>query len=172
MTRNSFMSAVVLLALAAFNPGSGELRAQELPPETASQLRQALVTWLECEECTEGELEALQKFGQAAVPALGHVLARGPSAASRERVRRHLETSYAGILVTAKKTDEKVELSQEEYVKYYLGNYVGNYQVRSAQALATIGGEEARRHLGAAISSKTLRADVQSAVEAAAKGAR
>jgi hypothetical protein len=172
MTRNSILSAAVLLALAAFNPGSGALRAQELPPEAASQLRLALVTWLECEECTEGELEAVQRYGAAAVPSLGHVLARGPSAASRERVRRHLESSYADILVAAKKGDEKVELSQEEYVKYYLANYVGNYQVRSAQALAAIGGEEARKLLATAIASKTLRDDVQAAVEAAAKGSR
>jgi hypothetical protein len=79
---------------------------------------------------------------------------------------------YAGILAAAKNSEEKVEVSQEEYLKHYLENYVGNYQVRSAQALAAIGGADARKHLAAAVSRKTLREDVQADLGKPQGGAR
>jgi hypothetical protein len=168
MTRN-FTVPAALLMLAAFNPGA---YAQDVPPDQAAEARRTIVSWLECEECTEGELEAVQKLGSAAVPTLGATLASGPSAASREKVRRHLETSYVGIAEYAKKSGDKLEISQEEYVKYYLENYAANYQVRSAQALAAIGGDEARKLLATQIKRKSARDDVQSAMEEAARGAR
>jgi hypothetical protein len=177
MTRNSIVSAAVILTLALFATAGQQALAQEAPrelsPEQAAEVRRAVVAWLECEECEEGQLEAVQKLGSAAVPTLGATLERGPSAASRDRARRHLEDSYAKIAEHVKKyPEQKLEVSQEEYVKIYLENYVANYQVRSAQALSAIGGEQARKLLETAVVKKSSRGDVQSALEAAAKVAR
>jgi hypothetical protein len=176
MTRNSIVSAVVL-TLAIFVTGSRAVVAQDaprqLPPELAAEVRQAVVAWLECEECEEGQLEAVKKLGSNAVPTLGATLERGPSGASRERTRRHLEDSYVKIAEHVKKnSEEKLDVSREEYVKIYLENYTANYQVRSAEALAAIGGAEARRLLADAAARKGARADVRAAIEAAAKSAK
>jgi hypothetical protein len=177
MTRNSIISAAVVLTLAIFVTGSQVAVAQDaprdLPPEQAAEVRHAVVAWLECEECEEGQLEAVKRLGVNAVPTLGATLERGPSSASRERARRHLEESYVKIAEHVKKNpEEKLEVSQEEYVKLYLENYTANYKVRSAEALAAIGGEQARKLLAEAAASKGSRADVQAAIEAAAKSAK
>lgn len=177
MTRNSIVSAAVVLTLAILVTGSRDAVAQvsprDLSPEQATEVRHAVAAWLECEECEEGQLEAVKKLGSSAVPTLGATLERGPSAASRSRVRRHLEDSYGKIAEYVKKNpEEKLEVSQEEYVKIYLENYAANYRVRSAQALAAIGGDEARKLLSAAAVKKSSREDVQAAIEAAAKSAR
>lgn len=177
MTRNSIISAAVILTLALFVTGGPQALAQDAPtelsPEQAAEVRRAVVAWLECEECEEGQLEAVQKLGVAAVSTLGATLERGPSAASRERARRHLEDSYGKIAEHVKKyPEQKLEVSQEEYVKIYLENYAANYKVRSAQALASIGGEQARKLLALAAEGKSQREDVRVAIEAAAKSAR
>ena len=177
MTRNSIVSAAVVLALAILVTGTPEAVAQdaprELPPERAAEDRRAVIAWLECEECEEGQLEAVRKLGAQAVPTLGATLERGPSAASRDRARRHLEDSYAKIAEYVRKNpEEKLDVSQEEYAKIYLENYSANYQVRSAQALAAIGGDEARKLLSTAVARKSQREDVRAAIESAAKSAR
>lgn len=177
MTRNSIISAAVVLTLATLATGTQSVLAQtaprELPPEQAAEVRHAVVAWLECEECEEGELAAVQRLGSNAVPTLGATLERGPPAASRARVRRHLEASYVKIEEHVRKNPaEKLEVSQEEYVKIYLENYTANYRVRSAQALAAIGGDEARKLLSTAAVKKSSREDVQAAIEAAAKSAK
>lgn len=176
MRRKSIVSAAVL-ALAIVVTGNHAALAQDaprdLPPEVAAEVRQAVVAWLECEECEEGELEAVKKLGANAVPTLGATLERGPSAASRERARRHLEDSYGKIAEYVKKNpEEKFDVSREEYVKIYLDNYAANYRVRSAQALSAIGGEQARKHLADAAATRSQREDVRAAIEAAAKASK
>jgi hypothetical protein len=177
MTRKFIVSAAAVLALAIVVTGTQPVLAQiaprDLPPEQAAEVRRAVVAWLECEECEEGQLEAVKKLGSTAVPTLGATLERGPSAASRALVRRHLEDSYVKIAEYVRKNpEEKLEASQEEYVKIYLENYAANYRVRSAQALAAIGGDDARRLLVTAAAAKAAREDVQVAIEAAAKSAK
>jgi hypothetical protein len=160
---------VVLAALATAPLAFG----QEMPAGQALEVRQAVVAWLECEECTEGQLEGVLKLGALAVPSLGAALERGPSPASLERNQIHLEQTYRNLVEYARTHDEvKVELKEEEYVKLYLENYRANYGVRAAEALGKIGGEAARKHLDNA-SKLGLRADVQAAVkESAGKIAR
>lgn len=50
-------------------------------------------------------------------------------------------------------------------MKVYLENYKANCQVRSAQALSAIGGEEARKALETAVSRKSVREDVKADFE-------
>ncbi|HEU5134993.1 MAG TPA: hypothetical protein VFU13_07600 [Steroidobacteraceae bacterium] len=143
--------------------------AAELPPEQSLAIRQAVVAWLECEECTEGELEVVARYGELAVPTLGAALERGPSPASLEKYQLHLESTYQKMVEYARTHEEiKLEQSQDEYVKMYLENYRANYAVRSAEALRKIGGRDASRFLEAA-SKRKMREDVDTAVLKAAR---
>jgi hypothetical protein len=135
-----------------------------LSPEQAAQARRIIVAWLECEECESGELEAVAKLGNTAVPTLTATLRGGPSAASREKLRLHLVATYGRLRKEGETHREmRVAQSEEAYVQTYMENYVALYQVRSAQALAAIGGEEARRALETAAKAG-LRQDVADAV--------
>ena len=143
--------------------------ATELTPEQSLELRKAVVTWLECEECTDGELERLLKYGEVAVPTLAAVLDRGPSPASVEKYRLHLESSYRNLVEYSRTHDDvKIDQGEDEYMKQYLENYQAHYAVRSAQALSKLGGVEARRSLEAA-SQRKMRDDVNQVVQESLK---
>lgn len=142
--------------------------SQEVPPDEALALRQAVTAWLECEECTEGQLEKLAKFGEQAVPSLAAALERGPSPASLERLQMHLERNYREMSVYAETHDEvKMDMKLEEYVKIYLENYVAGHRARAAEALGKIGGEGAKAQLEAASRLK-LRSDVLAVIKESA----
>lgn len=144
------------------NQGSGQVK---LSPEQATEARKTIVTYLECEECEEGELEAVVKLGQAAVPTLAATLRGGPGVANRELLRRQLQDTYKKLKEYEKThPNSKVSQSEEEYVKTYSENYVALYQSRAATALAAIGGPDARKALEEA-SGLPLRADVKAAVK-------
>jgi hypothetical protein len=143
---------------------AAESARPSLSPEQAAAARRIIATWLECEECESGELEAVVKLGNVAVPTLAATLRGGPSAASREKLRRHLVTTYGQLRKEGETHREmRIEQSEQAYVQTYMENYVALYQVRSAQALAAIGGDEARRALETA-GGASLRKDVADAV--------
>lgn len=138
--------------------------SQELKPEQALQLRQAVTAWLECEECTEGQLAAVLKQGELAVPSLGAALERGPSPASLERLQLHLERNYREMAEYARTHDEVKMLGEKEYLQIYLDNYRANHAARAAEALGKIGGANAQKILEGA-SKLALRADVLQVVQ-------
>lgn len=146
--------------------GPGGVDPSRLTPEQKAEARRTIVAWLECEECTEGQLEAVVKLGAAAVPSLAASLREGPSQANREVLRRNLAATYRELKEYERTHPEaKVTLSEEEYVRTYMENYVALHQTRSAKALGAIGGPEARRALEEA-SRAQLRDDVKNAVQA------
>lgn len=135
-------------------------------PEEAVKIRRSVVTYLECEECTAGELEAVVRLGRTAVPTLSASLREGPSNVQRELLRRHLTRTYRRLKEQERTRPEAKPLQSEEfYVKLYTDNYVALHQSRAAWALAAIGGPEARRALEEA-SRRPLRGDVQKMVKA------
>jgi hypothetical protein len=135
-------------------------------PEEATQIRQAIVTYLECEECMDGESEAVVKLGRKAVPTLAAALSEGPSNVQLELLRRHITTTYRKLKEYELTHPETRPLQSEEfYVKLYTNNYVALHQSRAAMALGAIGGAEAKRALEEA-TRMSLRADVQAAVKA------
>jgi len=141
-----------------------------LSPAEASAARHTIMAWLECEECEEGELEGVVRLGRVAVATLGATLNQGPSPASREELRLHLVDTYQKLSEYARSHPEAtMSMAEDEYVRTYMDNYVALYRVRSAQALAAIGGPEARRHLQRA-SEQELRADVKSVVAESIRG--
>lgn len=149
--------------------GIATFAASEVPPEQALAVRKVVVAWLECEECVDKELAAVLELGELALPTLGAALERGPSPASLEKYRIHLESTYKKMIEYARTHSEvKIEGTEEEYVKVYLENYQANYAVRSAQALSKLGSPEARRLLDAA-GKRKQREDVSVVIQESAK---
>jgi len=147
-------------------PAAGGVDINRMTPEQKAEARRAIVAWLECEECTEGQLEAVVKLGAAAVPSLAASLREGPSPANREVLRRNLIANYRELKEYERSHPEaRVAMTEEEYLRTYMENYVALHQTRAAKALGAIGGPEARRALEEATRGQ-LREDVMSAVRA------
>jgi len=143
-------------------------------PTTAEQQRakDALVTWLECEECTDGELEAVVGCGRMILPSLVRTLELGPAPAQTERLRLHLEKTYDQLVAYEKTHPEaKVGMSRSEYLRTYLDNYRTQYKVRAGIALGALGGPDAKKALKEAI-SQAERADLREALDRALRTAR
>jgi hypothetical protein len=157
----------ILLALCLWAPKCQKSgTTPTLPPEQATQVRHAIVTYLECEECEEGELEAVVKMGQVAVPSLVATLLEGPSQANLELLRRNLTTTYRRLKEYEQTHPEaKISGSEADYVKSYTDNYIARYRSRAATALGSIGGLDAKRALEEA-GNKSLREDVRAAIKA------
>jgi hypothetical protein len=127
--------------------------------ERAVEIRSTVVAWLDCEECSDGELSAVVKLGDAAVPSLAASLRDGLAPARREQLRRHLEESYTRL-------PDRSRASMDVYVQRYTDNMVALHQVRAATALSIIGGPAARRALEDA-QAGAYRDDVKQSIKAA-----
>lgn len=135
--------AAVALASCVPPGGGGETAAQD-----STRIVETLTTWFECEECQEGELAAVTKYGERVVPTLTAVLNNGLSPATRENLRLVFEERYDTLAARARtKENAPVRGTKAEFVGRYLSNFDAQYRVRAAQALAAIGGQSARSAL-------------------------
>jgi hypothetical protein len=129
-------------------------------PEQAAAARRTIAAWLECEECTDGELAAVVALGPLATPTLAATLRDGPSPAARELERRELLARHAELVAYARShPGARFETPPADFVAAQLANAVARYQVRSARALAELGGADAERALAEAL-ARPLREDV------------
>jgi hypothetical protein len=150
-----------ILALAA---GCADIPASQ--PQ--AHFQRTMAAWFECVECRDGELDAVTRLGQAAVPTLAAALRDGPSAARREEARRQSSGFYRRLAHYAQTHPEaRLKLSEAEYVELYLGNMVARTQIRAAAALGEIGGSAALGALENARRSADRR-DVGIEIESAA----
>jgi hypothetical protein len=117
-------------------------------PTTAE--RNTVRRWLLCEECSEGELDAVVALGDRVTGVLAEAL-KGPPRSYRENVRRQAEAMYDRIT--------GARLSQQQYVGHFVDNYVATYQSRSVVALQRIGTPRAHAVLLAALQSDTIYRD-------------
>jgi hypothetical protein len=121
------------------------------PSDTANVMRTVL-TWLECEECIDGELKAVIRLHNIAVPHLSTALREGPSPSSLEIYRRELMRSYTRMVQYHGSTaSSQLAMTPDEYRALHLGNYVRLYQIRALTALSMIGGTTATVALGSAL---------------------
>jgi hypothetical protein len=156
--------AVLALALTSIQCKGGT--AVQMTPEESAQALGALTTWLECEECEEGELEAVRKYGEAVVPNLAAVASGGLAPASRALVREQLEARYDALAEQGRRdTAFAPRGTRDEFVALYLGNLDAQYRIRAARALGAIGGARARSALERAM-GRTQREDVRTAMAA------
>jgi len=128
--------------------------------ETGQDAADAVGAWLNCEECEDGELNAVLALGDTALPSLRQALLQGPSAAELEEARSHLMASYDGILPYWPAESGSPPPTRDEYVRMYLSNLVARYQKRAMIALETLGGRQAIQALEEALREE-LRDDVR-----------
>lgn len=130
--------------------------------EPTAEERSIVRRWLLCEECREGELDAVVALRDRATGALGEAL-RGPPASGRQNIRDQARAMFDRI-------PGGLASNQQQYVDRFLANYVASYQSRSAVALGLIGTPAARAILLEALRSDTTsRDDVLTALGAAAQ---
>lgn len=153
--------AALVIALTAAAAGAGRADSDQmtLGAERAADARRAVAAWLECGDCTDGELQAVATFGEAVVPSLAASLRDGPAPARRELLRRHLMRTYEQL-------KGRTKLTQEQYVERSTENYIAHYRVRAAEALGVIGGPHAKQALEDAV-VEPYRDDVKRSIRAA-----
>ena len=159
-----FLVTTILFA-GCTKPVEQQPETPQLTPEESAKATQVLVEWFECEECEAGELSAVTEYGEIVVPILISTLNEGPSPASRELVRRELETRYNELIAYSNEhPNVKLASNKEEFVTIYLSNYVALYKVRAALALGEIGGMNAEQALKSALNNAD-RGDVRSSIQ-------
>jgi hypothetical protein len=165
MTSSRTRIAALLLGLAWATPTSFAAdRAGKPTPQ------QAIERLLECDDCKDGEQQAVVRLGAASVAALGQVLREGPSPQRRERARRELQAAYRQLQDYEKRNPRvRVGLTEDEYIRIYSENLAARHAIRAATALAAIGSPAARKELQEALAGQ-LRPDVQQVVRKALGG--
>jgi hypothetical protein len=112
----------------------------------------AILRWMECIECADGELGAVGTMGAAALPLLLDLFEDGPPADRRRRVRQRLDSLHTALRGYTAAHPGTPLPSRAGYVNAYLRHYDDLYRSRSITALATIGGPQAAQVLQAATS--------------------
>ncbi len=122
----------------------------QIPAPT--DVENVIQVWLECDECTGGELQAVVTLGPKAVPILASMLQKGPAKERLDAQRKHLLKRY-GSLRDYQKThsDARVTESEDEFVGRYMNKYETLQRIRAARALGAIGGADARNALDQAL---------------------
>ena len=118
-----------------------------------TQQNRVIEKWLSCEECSNGELQALVQIGQPAVGPLATALRNGPPQTLRDERRRQLSAKYrASVEYARTHPDSPVPMSEDQYIRRHMDNLVLLYQIRAATGLGFVGGPDARRELTQALS--------------------
>jgi len=163
---------LVLPPAAARVAGAFPAEPEKVSPAQAEVARQALVEWFECEECDEGQLEAVKGQGTLVVPLLRTALLKGAAPATHQLARQGLAARYDELLRYAETHSyAKPASTRDEFVEAGLRNLDAQYQVRAARALAVIGGLASRQALEAGAAAP-LRPDVRDTVKAALASAQ
>lgn len=153
-------------------PGPTPAPAPTTNLEEIEAARTAMVDWLECEECTENQLETVLKHSKRLQPMLISTLQKGVAPASQELYRRELEKRYDELVIYSKThPHSKPTLPKPEFVNLYLSNLTAQYQTRAAKALSAIGGETSKQALQESLKN-VKREDVIRAIELALKDVR
>lgn len=116
--------------------------------------------WLLCDDCLNGEREAVRQIGGKAVHTLDRALIR-PSPGRIANKQAQFQQMYRAAPPPA--------VSESVYVAGLLGNYIARYQLRAALALGDIGGRRALAALRRArneAATREYRADVLSVIQA------
>lgn len=102
--------------------------------------------WLECDDCLDGELEAVVQLGDDVLPILLEYLDVGPREETLKLLDASLQQSYAELSEYAEKKKDRTLIprqSQEEYVTFFKDNIFSQYQTRSAIAIQQIDNKDA-----------------------------
>jgi hypothetical protein len=172
VTAHLHKASLLLILLAVAGCDRAGRPARTLTSQSGLKVaeRNQILSWLQCEECVDGELERVALLGKkeaAAVDSLGEDLLGGPSARRRSNIRQQTESSYVEDSVYAVSVGSQLPGTRSKYVDHYLDNFMNLYRIRAARALAEIGGPKAAAILDSAAHGHvrtpgdTLRADAQ-----------
>lgn len=182
--RSRFSLSLALVLHAAGGVGCGDQASVRDEPADAVEVAEAvspaerdesaraldvLVSWFECEECDEGQLEGVVALGPAAVPSLAAALRHGPAPERRAEIERELSESYTSLVAYA--VDHRgaaPAVTQGEYVRIFSSNFVAMYQARGATALGALPADGGHDSLRAVLpDSLSFRRDVLRSIRSA-----
>jgi hypothetical protein len=159
LLRTSRVAAGTALILATFcagcSPANGDERAD------TSQAQAALSAWLECVECSDGELEKLVPHTSLVGPVLVEILSHGPSPSQKARIEDRLRADWRSLAPSARVYGER------EYVEVFSQNAAVQYQIRAIQAFARFAAPQYDRALLDAYENPRLRPEVLQEVRVA-----
>lgn len=127
---NTRTLAMLPIALAGTLISATSLAQKPLPPERAAAAREALVTWFECVECVDGELERVLQFGGDVESALISTLRDGPSPAKRAQIDERLRAQYRA---------NKWPPGEKEEERYLAANRPDAEQIYRLRAITALG---------------------------------
>ena len=123
------------------------LERRTLPTQTrVLEDSEVVERYLNCEDCLDGEFEAVLELGEKASPILLEFLASGPSPETLRSTETGLNETYAQMAEYAKIQEDRTlrpRQSQDEFVRTFLDNLNAQYQSRSVRAIVLIGDEAA-----------------------------
>src|SRR5262245_4694408 len=148
-------------------PGAAPDRTRGRTPQQEVELRRDLVRWVECDESHGGQLQAVVRWGEAAVPSLAATLEQGPSLERMTAYRNGLGRTYEKLKAYSESHPDRESeplLSLGEFVGLYTQNFIALYKSRAAIALGRTGGAAAKSALEKA-QTQSLRPDVARSVK-------
>ena len=116
-------------------------------------LREAIDLWLGCTECIEGELDAVLRFEETAIPELRDALLVGLPDTAVLVYRQSLDADFDRLRNQAIREGTNLRIAREQYVDSHTANVVARQQIRAALALHALGGAEALDALEAGLAS-------------------
>jgi hypothetical protein len=150
---------------------SWSLRQQPTPPTTTpppAGTRPEVIAWLDCVECG-AELKQIAARGDQVVPDLRAILLSGPSKDRLDRQQQHLKKTYLALKEYERQhPQQKVPLSEGEYVQLYEQKYILLNRTRAARGLGAIGTPLAKGALTDALKTdlpQELRRDIEVALK-------
>jgi|GEM_PF-1899914 len=135
-------------------PADPESELEQPSPEDSNAMRLAVVDWLECDECEEGQLERVVEYGEQVTALLIGSLRDGAAPASTELYRRELERRHDDLVAYSRDHPNAAPtVPKDEFVEHYLARHDALVRTRAAEALGEIGGPDALAALEAAAKS-------------------
>jgi hypothetical protein len=163
----------LLILIAAGGYCQTSARSSQVPtPNPPIPIRPEVIAWLDCVECG-AELKRIASRGDQVVPDLRAVLLNGPAKDRLDRQKQHLKKTYRALKEYERQhPQQKVPISEGEYVQLYGQKYILLNRARAASALGAIGTSSAKAALTEALKSNPppeLRRDVEVALKPALK---
>lgn len=138
--------ATLLVVVGLSYPGKAHSAETLGPPEEQTfAVHRTILNWLDCEECTAAQLQAVIRLGPKAVPFLAAALHQGPTFVALVSLTRFLKRRYAELQkYKATHQDAPLPLNEREYIELHVSQLTTQYQIRAATALGAVGGPSAR----------------------------
>jgi hypothetical protein len=128
---NTRTLATLLIALLGTLTSTTCLAQKSLPPERATEAREALVAWFECAECEDGELDRVLQHGEDVENALISTLRNGPSPAKLAEIEERARSQYRANNWQPGKEEERYLDANRENAKQI-------YRLRAITALGRL----------------------------------